>query len=160
MVTTCTTAWRCCSSWCVKAMAVASRLRAILGIAAGEEHEAHLSINDHQFFIPQLESHLFASDKTRHLNRVVFRNGNLQQVIQAMSLSRPGKGRFSRRGRISPPAGHQPVGCRVRGATLVSGFFASEDLYEVKKADSEFNELIPATSSPPIGKYHDDEKRC
>lgn len=132
-----------------------------LGIAAGEEHEAHLSINDHQFFIPQLESHLFASDKTRHLNRVVFRNETLQQVIQAMSLSRPGKGRFSRRGRISyRQLGINQLGAVYEALLSYRGFFASEDLYEVKKADSEFNELDTGyfVTAAEIGKYHDDEK--
>ncbi len=132
-----------------------------LGIAAGEEHEGHLSINDHQFFIPQLESHLFASDKTRHLNRVVFRNEILQQVIQAMSLSRPGKGRFSRRGRISyRQLGINQLGAVYEALLSYRGFFASEDLYEVKKADSEFNELDTGyfVTAAEIGKYHDDEK--
>lgn len=132
-----------------------------LGIAAGEEHEGHLSINDHQFFIPQLESHLFASDKTRHLNRVVFRNETLQQVIQAMSLSRPGKGRFSRRGRISyRQLGINQLGAVYEALLSYRGFFASEDLYEVKKADSEFNELDTGyfVTAAEIGKYHDDEK--
>lgn len=132
-----------------------------LGIAAGEEHEAHLSINDHQFFIPQLESHLFASDKTRHLNRVVFRNETLQQVIQAMSLSRPGKGRFTRRGRISyRQLGINQLGAVYEALLSYRGFFASEDLYEVKKADSEFNELDTGyfVTAAEIGKYHDDEK--
>lgn len=132
-----------------------------LGIEAGEEHEAHLSINDHQFFIPQLESHLFASDKTRHLNRVVFRNETLQQVIHAMSLSRPGKGRFSRRGRISyRQLGINQLGAVYEALLSYRGFFASEDLYEVKKADSEFNELDTGyfVTAAEIGKYHDDEK--
>lgn len=132
-----------------------------LGIAAGEEHEAHLSINDHQFFIPQLESHLFASDKTRHLNRVVFRNETLQQVIHAMSLSRLDKGRFSRRGRISyRQLGINQLGAVYEALLSYRGFFASEDLYEVKKADSEFNELDTGyfVTAAEIGKYHDDEK--
>ncbi len=40
------------------------------------------------------------------------------------------------------------------------GFFASEDLYEVKKAGEEFNELETGyfVSKDEIGKYHEDEK--
>lgn len=60
-----------------------------------------ITIHSHQFSVPRLESHLFEANNTRILNRVVFRNETLQQIIQAMSLSRPGKGRFNRRGRIS-----------------------------------------------------------
>ncbi|MDV2961151.1 class I SAM-dependent DNA methyltransferase [Shewanella algae] len=132
-----------------------------LGVAAGEEHQGLLSINDHQFRVPKLESHLFAADKTRHLNRVVFRNETLQQVIQAMSLSRPGKGRFSRRGRISyRQLGINQLGAVYEALLSYRGFFASEDLYEVKKADSDFNELDTGyfVSADDIGKYREDEK--
>ncbi|WP_233962469.1 class I SAM-dependent DNA methyltransferase [Shewanella indica] len=132
-----------------------------LGVVAGEEHQGLLSINDHQFRVPKLESHLFAADKTRHLNRVVFRNEILQQVIQAMSLSRPGKGRFSRRGRISyRQLGINQLGAVYEALLSYRGFFASEDLYEVKKADSDFNELDTGyfVSADDIGKYREDEK--
>lgn len=132
-----------------------------LGVVAGEEHQGLLSINDHQFRVPKLESHLFAADKTRHLNRVVFRNETLQQVIQAMSLSRPGKGRFSRRGRISyRQLGINQLGAVYEALLSYRGFFASEDLYEVKKADSDFNELDTGyfVSADDIGKYREDEK--
>ncbi|WP_218997020.1 class I SAM-dependent DNA methyltransferase [Shewanella algae] len=132
-----------------------------LGVVAGEEHQGLLSINDHQFRVPKLESHLFAADKTRHLNRVVFRNETLQQVIQAMSLSRPGKGRFSRRGRISyRQLGINQLGAVYEALLSYRGFFASEDLYEVKTAGSDFNELDTGyfVSADDIGKYREDEK--
>lgn len=53
-----------------------------------------ITIHSHQFSVPRLESHLFEANNTRILNRVVFRNETLQQIIQAMSLSRPGSGRL------------------------------------------------------------------
>ncbi|EOK2497180.1 hypothetical protein ACJY9G_004488, partial [Escherichia coli] len=110
---------------------------------------------------PRLESHLFDANNTRILNRVVFRNETLQQIIQAMSLSRPGKGRFNRRGRISyRQLGINQLGAVYEALLSYRGFFASEDLYEVKKAGEEFNELETGyfVSKDEIGKYHEDEK--
>ncbi|MBJ3726646.1 class I SAM-dependent DNA methyltransferase, partial [Salmonella enterica subsp. enterica serovar Corvallis] len=106
-------------------------------------------------------SHLFEANNTRILNRVVFRNETLQQIIQAMSLSRPGKGRFNRRGRISyRQLGINQLGAVYEALLSYRGFFASDDLYEVKKAGEEFNELETGyfVSKDEIGKYHDDEK--
>ncbi|WP_159873728.1 MULTISPECIES: class I SAM-dependent DNA methyltransferase [unclassified Raoultella] len=120
-----------------------------------------ISVHSNQFKIPRLESHLFAAENTPYLNRVVFRNETLQQVIQAMSLSRPGKGRFARRGRISyRQLGINQLGAVYEALLSYRGFFASHDLYEVKKAGEEFNELETGyfVSADEITKYHDDEK--
>lgn len=120
-----------------------------------------ITIHSHQFSVPRLESHLFEANHTRILNRVVFRNETLQQIIQAMSLSRPGKGRFNRRGRISyRQLGINQLGAVYEALLSYRGFFASDDLYEVKKAGEEFNELETGyfVSKDEIGKYHDDEK--
>ncbi|MGH1595033.1 class I SAM-dependent DNA methyltransferase [Yersinia proxima] len=120
-----------------------------------------ISVHSNQFKIPRLESHLFATENTPYLNRVVFRNETLQQVIQAMSLSRPGKGRFARRGRISyRQLGINQLGAVYEALLSYRGFFASHDLYEVKKAGEEFNELETGyfVSADEITKYHDDEK--
>ncbi|EKF0958783.1 class I SAM-dependent DNA methyltransferase [Escherichia coli] len=120
-----------------------------------------ITIHSHQFSVPRLESHLFDANNTRILNRVVFRNETLQQIIQAMSLSRPGKGRFNRRGRISyRQLGINQLGAVYEALLSYRGFFASEDLYEVKKAGEEFNELETGyfVSKDGIGKYHEDEK--
>lgn len=120
-----------------------------------------ISVHNNQFKIPRLESHLFATENTPYLNRVVFRNETLQQVIQAMSLSRPGKGRFARRGRISyRQLGINQLGAVYEALLSYRGFFASHDLYEVKKAGEEFNELETGyfVSADEITKYHDGEK--
>lgn len=120
-----------------------------------------ITIHSHQFSVPRLESHLFEANNTRILNRVVFRNETLQRIIQAMSLSRPGKGRFNRRGRISyRQLGINQLGAVYEALLSYRGFFASDDLYEVKKAGEEFNELETGyfVSKDEIGKYHDDEK--
>lgn len=120
-----------------------------------------IAIHSHQFSVPRLESHLFEANNTRILNRVVFRNETLQQIIQAMSLSRPGKGRFNRRGRISyRQLGINQLGAVYEALLSYRGFFASDDLYEVKKAGEEFNELETGyfVSKDEIGKYNEDEK--
>ncbi|MBW5893074.1 hypothetical protein IM880_12695 [Pectobacterium polaris] len=120
-----------------------------------------ISVHNNQFKIPRLESHLFATENTPYLNRVVFRNETLQQVIQAMSLSRPGKGRFARRGRISyRQLGINQLGAVYEALLSYRGFFASHDLYEVKKSGEEFNELETGyfVSADEITKYNDDEK--
>ncbi|EPE8119785.1 hypothetical protein ACSOOY_004532, partial [Escherichia coli] len=78
-----------------------------------------------------------------------------------MSLSCPGKGRFNRRGRISyRQLGINQLGAVYEALLSYRGFFASEDLYEVKKAGEEFNELETGyfVSKDEIGKYHEDEK--
>lgn len=136
------------------------KVQGVLGIEATDE-SGRLSINEHQFRIPQLESHLFSDKNTPILNRVVFRNETLQQVIQSMSLSRPGKSRSARRGRISyRQLGINQLGAVYEALLSYRGFFASEDLYEVKKAGEEFNELDTGyfVNKDAMAKYQDDEK--
>lgn len=136
------------------------KVQGVLGIDATDE-SGRLSINEHQFRIPQLESHLFSDKNTPNLNRVVFRNETLQQVIQSMSLSRQGKSRFARRGRISyRQLGINQLGAVYEALLSYRGFFASEDLYEVKKAGEEFNELDTGyfVNKDAMAKYQDDEK--
>jgi hypothetical protein len=95
----------------------ASRERALV---AGSEKEV--------FSLAPLDSRLFDEDATPLLNEVTFPNHVWQEVIKGMSLSR---GR--RKGRVS----YQLLSINQLGAVyeaLLSyrGFFAPEDLYEVK----------------------------
>lgn len=93
------------------------------------------------FVLHPLKSHLFDPARTRLLDRVVFPNALLQQIIQLMSLTRPGKGR-QRRGRISyAQLGINQLGAVYEALLSYRGFFAKEDLYEVKKAGTEPNDL-------------------
>ena len=80
------------------------------------------------FSLAPLDSRLFDAEATPLLNQVVFPNHIWQQVIKGMSLSR-GK----RKGRVS----YQLLSINQLGAVyeaLLSyrGFFAKEDLYEVR----------------------------
>jgi hypothetical protein len=86
------------------------------------------------FELAALDSRLFDKEATPNLNKVHFPNVVWQKVIEMMSLSKS-RGRFQRRGRIS----YQLLSINQLGAVyeaLLSfrGFFAKEDLYEVKSA--------------------------
>ena len=78
---------------------------------------------------------MFREGSTPLLDRVKLRNRVLQQVIRLMSLTRPAKGRRGRRGRISyAQLGINQLGAVYEALLSYRGFFAEEDLYEVKKA--------------------------
>ncbi len=85
------------------------------------------------FRLPALKSHLFDPHWTPMLNRVKFRNTVLRQVLELMSLSKPGK--HQRRGRISyAQLGVNQLGEVYEGLLSLSAFLAEEDLYEVQPA--------------------------
>ncbi|HCL3652395.1 TPA: hypothetical protein N2B47_005199 [Pseudomonas aeruginosa] len=112
------------------------------------------------FALQPLKSHLFDARRTRLLARVVFPNQLLQQIIQLMSLTRPGKGR-QRRGRISyAQLGINQLGAVYEALLSYRGFFAREDLYEVKKAGEEPNELETGyfVNVRALDDYRDDER--
>ncbi len=117
------------------------------------------------FSIRQLESHLFDDARMPYLARVVFRNETLQRVIQLMSLSRlskgKGKGKNKRRGRISyAQLGINQLGAVYEALLSYRGFFAKTDLYEVKKAGEELNELETGyfVTAEQLAEYKEEEK--
>ena len=86
------------------------------------------------FSLAPLDSRLFDETTMPLLAKVTFPNHIWQTIIRLMSISR-GAGRGQRRGRVS----YQLLSINQLGAVyeaLLSykGFFATEDLYEVKKA--------------------------
>lgn len=88
------------------------------------------------FTMAPLPSHLFDPARTPNLDKVVFSNATLQQVIRLMSLSRPARGQ-RRRGRISyAQLGINQLGAVYEALLSYRGFFARTDLYEVKPAGS------------------------
>lgn len=100
------------------------------GCGASQERTLVAGTEKEVFSLAPLDSRLFDEDATPLLNEVAFPNHVWQQVIKGMSLSR-GK----RRGRVS----YQLLSINQLGAVyeaLLSyrGFFAQEDLYEVKPA--------------------------
>ena len=115
----------------------------------------------HGFSIRALDSRLFRDDAMPLLNRVKLRNRVLQRVIRLMSLSRPAKGRRGRRRRISyAQLGINQLGAVYEALLSYRGFFAEEDLYEVKKAGDAPDDLASAWFVPArdLGEYRDEEK--
>ncbi|MDN5391787.1 MAG: class I SAM-dependent DNA methyltransferase [Pseudomonas sp.] len=86
---------------------------------------------DNGFTIAPLQGHLFDPTRTPLLGSVKLRNSVLQKVIELMSLSRGGG--KSRRGRISyGTLGINQLGAVYESLLSFRGFFAEEDLYEVR----------------------------
>jgi hypothetical protein len=102
-------------------------------------HSYHQSSAEPTFTLQGLDSHLFDPAKTPLLNRAVFSNETLQQVIQSMSLTRPAKGK-KRRGRVSyTQLGINQLGAVYEALLSYRGFFATEDLYEVAPKGQNIN---------------------
>ncbi len=115
----------------------------------------------HGFRIRALDSRLFRDDATPLLDRVRLRNRVLQRVIRLMSLSRPATGRRRRRGRISyAQLGINQLGAVYEALLSYRGFFAEEDLYEVKRAQDTPDDLAKAWFVPArdLGRYKEEEK--
>ena len=113
------------------------------------------------FRIRELDSALFRTDATPLLDKVKLRNRVLQPVIKLMSLSRLAKGRGGRRGRISyAQLGINQLGAVYEALLSYRGFFAEEDLYEVKKAGTDPDDLKNAWFVPTrdLDQYTEDER--
>ena len=113
------------------------------------------------FHIRKLDSALFREGATPLLDKVRLRNRVLQPVIRLMSLSRPARGRRGRRGRISyAQLGINQLGAVYEALLSYRGFFAEEDLYEVKKAKDDPDELKNAWFVPArdLGEYTEAER--
>ncbi|HQT01965.1 MAG TPA: hypothetical protein PLU46_03805 [Thiotrichales bacterium] len=114
------------------------------------------------FALKPLDSHLFDPAYTPYLNKVAFSNQTLQTIIRLMSLTREttGRGR-KRRGRVSyAQLGINQLGAVYEALLSYRGFFAHEDLYEVKKADAAFDELDTGyfVTAADIDSYPEAEK--
>src|SRR5690606_15866350 len=114
----------------------------------------------HQTFVlPGLRSALFDDTRTPLLRGARLRNFVLQEVLQLLSLSREGRGR--ERGRISyAQLGINQLGAVYEGLLSYTGFFAKEELYEVR-AENEVDDPDARTYFVPksrIDEYKDEEK--
>jgi len=106
-----------------------------------------------------LQSHLFDPDRTPILNSVRFRNVILQRVVELLSLARPGNGQ-KKRARISyAQLGINQLGAVYEGLLSYTGFFAEEDLYEVRRKDEPYDELKNAffVKAEALGQYQSEE---
>jgi len=116
----------------------------------------------HTFEIAPLKAHLFDPDRLPLLSRVKFRNHVLQKVIRNMSLSRKKNGIRNRRGRISyAQLGINQLGAVYEALLCYRGFFAEQDLYEVKPVKDGSDELGTAyfVEKENLSKYTEAEKR-
>ena len=124
---------------------------------AWEERGVH-----NTFTLAKLDSHLFDPTRTPYLNKVKFSNQTLQRVICLMSLTRETSGRGrKRRGRVSyAQLGINQLGAVYEALLSYRGFFAVEDLYEVKKAGETPDELETGyfVTASEINDYKDEEK--
>jgi len=112
----------------------------------------------HTFTIEPLRSHLFDPERTPLLSGVKFRNEVLQKVIRLMSLSDPD--RRDTRERVSYAAlGINQLGAVYEALLSYSGFFAEEDLYEVKEAGEDRDPLDVAyfVGEDGLSDYAEDE---
>jgi len=106
-----------------------------LGCGAADQRHMHAVAGAKDTFaLAPLDSRLFDDTTMTLLNKVEFPNHIWQTVIRLMSLTR-GRGNRQRRGRVS----YQLLSINQLGAVyeaLLSyrGFFAADDLYEVKPA--------------------------
>jgi hypothetical protein len=137
------------------------RLFALIQQGYNAKGNAQLAQSLHNTFeIHALDSHLFNPAFTPLLNGVTFRNETWQKVIQLMSLTREG-GRSRWRGRVSyAQLGINQLGAVYEALLSYRGFFADQDLYEVKKAGTAPNELETGYFVPgsEIENYTEDER--
>ncbi|MBZ0087191.1 MAG: N-6 DNA methylase [Thermomonas sp.] len=102
------------------------------------------------FRLAPLQGHLFDPARLKILNSVKLRNRVMQQVIRLLSLSKGDQRR--RAGRISyAQLGINQLGAVYEALLSFRGFFAEEDLYEVKPAKG------AAASTPDDEADEDDE---
>lgn len=112
------------------------------------------------FRIKALKSHLFDPTRTALLNTVVFPNHVLQRIIELMSLTRKGTGR-RRRGRVSyAQLGINQLGAVYEALLSFRGFFATEELFEVRKKGTSPTALETGyfVNADALERYVDDEK--
>ncbi len=93
------------------------------------------------FTIESLKAHIFDPEYTKLITKARLRNSAMLQIVDLMSISRPGSAK-ERKGRISYSAlGINQMGAVYEALLSYRGFIAEEDLYEVKRAGDKFNEL-------------------
>ena len=112
------------------------------------------------FTMEPLKAHIFDPQYTEIINHAKLRNVTMLQIVDLMSISRPGSAK-ERRGRISYSAlGINQMGAVYEALLSYRGFIAEEDLYEVKRAGDKFNELDVGyfVSERELEKYTQEER--
>ncbi len=110
------------------------------------------------FELTPLKSHLFDPQRTPMLSKAHFRNCVLQQIIRKLSIGSHGK---SGKGRISYSSlGLNQLGAVYENLLAYSGFFAREELYEVKPAGEHYDPAVHAffVTADELQEYTEDER--
>lgn len=95
------------------------------------------------------------------INATKLRNSCMLRIIDLMSLTRASGKRNSRRGRISyANLGINQMGAVYEALLSYRGFIAQQDLYEVKRAGVDFNELDVGyfVSESDLAQYTEEER--
>ena len=111
--------------------------------------------------IAPLKAHIFDPEYTKLINATKLRNSCMLRIIDLMSLTRASGKRNSRRGRISyANLGINQMGAVYEALLSYRGFIAQQDLYEVKRAGVDFNELDVGyfVSESDLAQYTEEER--
>ncbi|EEU95017.1 hypothetical protein FAEPRAA2165_03348 [Faecalibacterium duncaniae] len=106
-------------------------------------------------------AHIFDPEYTKLINATKLRNSCMLRFIDLMSLTRASGKRNSRRGRISyANLGINQMGAVYEALLSYRGFIAQQDLYEVKRAGVDFNELDVGyfVSESDLAQYTEEER--
>lgn len=118
------------------------------------------SLHD-MFLIAPLKAHIFDPEYTKILTKAKLRNSCMLRIIDLMSLTKATGKKNSRRGRISyANLGINQMGAVYEALLSYRGFIAEQDLYEVKRAGDNFNELDVGyfISESELDQYDEDER--
>ena len=118
------------------------------------------SLHD-MFLIAPLKAHIFDPEYTKMLTVAKLRNSCMLRIIDLMSLTKATGKKNSRRGRISyANLGINQMGAVYEALLSYRGFIAEQDLYEVKRAGDNFNELDVGyfISESELDQYDEDER--
>ena len=113
------------------------------------------------FAIPPLKAHIFDPEYTKLITNAKLRNNVMLKIVKLMSLTKERSGRNSRRGRISyANLGINQMGAVYEALLSYRGFIAEHELYEVKKAGTNFNllEVGYFVSKEELAQYSEDER--
>ena len=122
-------------------------------------HTSHSASVQGVFRIEPLKAHIFDPERTPLIEKAQITNGVLLDIIDRMSVTRGGKGK--RRGRISySNLGINQLGSVYEALLSYRGFFAEEDLYEVKKKGDKVDDLDVGyfVTEAELDQYDEDER--
>ncbi|MBI9095494.1 MAG: class I SAM-dependent DNA methyltransferase [Sphaerochaeta sp.] len=132
------------------------------GVGSKQEHKKDEQPQEEiqeLFAIDSLQSHLFDPKNTKDIDKVPLRNVAVFKIIQNLSLTKTKNRR--RRGRVSySHLGINQLGSVYEGLLSYRGFYAEEDLYEVKKKGEAEDPLEQAffVTFDELEEYEDTER--